>query len=283
MSSLWGSSASDHFSVRSRQENFPVATRLLPRAEREHLMAIYAFARLTDDIGDEAQGDRLALLDWLDDELDLAFGGEAIHPVFQRLTPMIEELGLTPEPFRALIEANRVDQRVTRYQTFDDLVGYCMLSAAPIGHLVLSVFHASSPERVALSDKICVALQVVEHLQDVGEDARAGRVYLPLEDLAHFGCEVDELSASSAGPGLRRVVAHEAERARVLLCEGAPLAATLPFRARIAVEGFVGGGRAVLDALAKASYDVLATSCTPSKRVLFRYIASSLAGTAGGS
>ena len=166
-------------------------------------MAIYGFARLTDDIGDEADGDRLALLDWLDDELDLAFRGEAIHPVFQRLTPMIESLQLSPEPFRALIEANRVDQRVTRYQTFDDLVGYCMLSAAPVGHLVLCVFHASTPARIELSDKICIALQVVEHLQDVGEDARAGRIYLPLDDLERFGCRSDELLAPSASPALR--------------------------------------------------------------------------------
>ncbi len=266
----------DHFVARSRHENFPVATRLLGTREREQLMAIYAFARLTDDIGDEAPGDRLALLDWLDDELDLAFRGEAIHPVFQRLTPLIEDLGLTPEPFRALIAANRQDQRVTRYETFEDLVNYCMLSAAPVGHLVLAVFHATTIERIALSDKICIALQIVEHLQDVGEDARAGRVYLPLEDLARCGCRLDELTAPSAGPGLRRVVAYEAERARALLNDGAPLAATLPWRPRVAVEGFVGGGRAVIDALGKASYDVLATTCTPTQRALVTHVLTSL-------
>ena len=253
-----------------------MASRLLPRQEREHLMAIYGFARLTDDIGDEADGDRLALLNWLDDELDLAFRGEAIHPVFQRLTPMIEGLGLSPAPFRALIEANRVDQSVTRYDTFDDLVGYCMLSAAPIGHLVLAVFGASTPERIELSDKICIALQVVEHLQDIGEDARAGRIYLPLEDLSRFDCRAEELLAPSTSPALRRVVAHEAGRARVLLVEGSPLASSLPWRPRIAIDGFVGGGLAVIDALDAASYDVLAVHCRPTKRALATHVLHAL-------
>jgi squalene synthase HpnC len=263
----------DNVSARARHENFPVATRLLPREERVNLMAIYAFARMTDDIGDEATGDRLALLDWLDDELNLAFRGEAIHPVFQRLTTTIASLDLTPGPFRALIEANRVDQRVTRYQTFDDLVEYCMLSAAPIGHLVLSVFHASTPERVALSDKICIALQVVEHLQDVGEDARAGRIYLPQEDLERLGCRDDDLLASSANGPLRDVVAFEAQRAKSLLIEGAPLAHTLTWRPRFAVEGFVAGGLAVVDALDAAHYDVLTTHCGPTKRSLVSHLA----------
>ena len=264
----------DNVAARARHENFPVATRLLPRDERANLMAIYAFARMTDDIGDEATGDRLALLDWLDDELDLAFRGEAIHPVFQRLTPTITSLGLAPEPFRALIEANRVDQRVTRYQTFDDLVGYCMLSAAPVGHLVLSVFHASTPERVALSDQICIALQIVEHLQDVGEDARAGRIYLPLADLDRIGCSEDDLLAARANAPLREVVAFESERARTLLNEGAPLATTLPWRPRFAVEGFVAGGLAVVDALKAAQFDVLGTHCRPTKRSLASHLTS---------
>jgi squalene synthase HpnC len=263
----------DNVAARARHENFPVASRLLPREERENLMAIYAFARLTDDIGDEASGDRLALLDFLEAELDLAFLGEAIHPVFQRLTRVIENLELSPKPFRQLIEANRVDQRVTRYQSFDDLVGYCMLSAAPVGHLVLSIFHASTPERIALSDKICIALQIVEHLQDVGEDARNGRIYLPLEDLARFGCHEEELLVTAANGPLRDVVAFEAERARTLFTDGAPLATTLAWRPRFAVEGFVAGGLAVLDSLKDANYDVLAVHCSPSKRSLATHMA----------
>ncbi|MGH3731840.1 MAG: squalene synthase HpnC [Acidimicrobiales bacterium] len=264
----------DNVTARARHENFPVASRLLPRTERDQLMAIYAFARLTDDIGDEATGDRLALLDWLDDELDLAFHGGAIHPVFQRLTPVIKGLDLSPEPFRQLIEANRIDQSVTRYQSFEDLVGYCMLSAAPVGRLVLAVFDASTPNRRERSDQICIALQVVEHLQDVGEDARAGRIYLPLDDLARFGCEEGDLLADAANGPLREVVAFESERARALLVEGAPLAATLAWRARFAVEGFVAGGLSVLDALQDADCDVLAIHCRPTKRALASHMAS---------
>lgn len=269
----------DHVAARARHENFPVASRLLPRDERANLMAIYAFARLTDDIGDEATGDRLALLDWLDDELSLAFSGNAIHPVFQRLTPVLESLELTPEPFRDLIEANRVDQRVSRYQSFDDLLGYCMLSAAPVGRLVLSVFHASTPARIALSDKICIALQIVEHLQDVGEDARAGRIYLPLDDLKKFGVREEDLLGASANGPLREVVAYEAERARELFSQGAPLASTLAWRPRVAVEGFVAGGFAVLDALADAHYDVLAVHCSPRTRSLVTHMARALLAT----
>lgn len=269
-------SANDNVAARARHENFPVATHLLPRNERANLMAIYAFARMTDDIGDEATGDRLALLDWLDEELDLAFRGEAIHHVFQRLTVTIASLDLTPDPFRALIEANRVDQRVTRYQSFDDLVGYCMLSAAPVGHLVLSVFGASTPERIALSDQICIALQIVEHLQDVGEDALAGRIYLPLDDLERFGCGEEDLLAPLANHPLREVVAFESERARALLSDGAPLAATLAWRPRVAVEGFVAGGLAVVDALNKADFDVLSTHCRPTKGSLATHLAKAL-------
>ena len=158
--------------ARAAEENFPVASHLLPRRVRSQLLAIYGFARLADDIGDEAEGDRLAQLDWLEAELQLAASGEATHPVAQRLTPWLREGDADLEPFRCLIEANRMDQRVRRYDTFDELVGYCMLSAAPVGRLVLQVFGASTPERIALSDRVCIGLQIVEHLQDVSEDVR---------------------------------------------------------------------------------------------------------------
>src|SRR5271170_2124334 len=205
-------SARDEMSAKASRENFPVALRLLPRGVRTNLMAIYGFARFTDDIGDEAEGDRLALLDWLEDELELAAEGNAVHPVLRRLSPVIKSLELDLGPFRALIEANRVDQRVTRYETFDDLVGYCMLSAAPVGQLVLAVFNELSADRIAYSDQICIGLQLVEHLQDIGEDARRGRIYMPLEDLTRFGCSEDELLAPSASIALKELVDMESQR-----------------------------------------------------------------------
>jgi len=258
--------AQDDIRSKAAHENFPVASRLLPREIRSQLMAIYAFARLTDDIGDEAEGDRLALLDWLDDELTLASEGHAIHPVFQRLTPVIADLNLSLQPFRSLIEANRVDQLVTCYSTFDDLVGYCMLSAAPIGHLVLAVFKVSTAQRIEWSDKVCIALQLIEHLQDVGEDARRGRIYLPLEEIEEFHCSREDLLRPSASDALRDLIAMESRRSRELLAAGSPLASSLPFYARLAVAGFVAGGVAAVESIERANYDVLSVRCRPSKR-----------------
>ena len=203
----------DTLADRARQENFPVASFLLPRDERTKLLAVYAFARLTDDVGDEADGDRLRQLDAIERELDAAAAGTARHPVFTQLEPILPELDCGLAPFRDLIEANRVDQRVHAYATFDDLRAYCMLSAAPVGRIVLSIFSSTSPERVARSDEVCIGLQLVEHLQDVGEDAHRGRVYLPLEDLARAGSDPAELTAPAATAGLRRVIASHASYA----------------------------------------------------------------------
>jgi squalene synthase HpnC len=244
--------------AQASSENFPVASRLLPREVRPHLLAVYGFARLVDDIGDEAPGDRVALLDWVERELDRIYAGEEPeHPVMRVLAATVHERALPDRPFRRLIEANRRDQVVTSYDTFDELLGYCDLSAAPVGELVLHVFGAATPDRIALSDRICAGLQVVEHLQDVAEDRSRGRVYLPRADLAAFACAETDLDASSASASLRALIAFEADRARALLAAGAPLARRLPTRPRIAVAAFVAGGRAALDALERVGYDAL--------------------------
>jgi squalene synthase HpnC len=239
-------------------ENFPVASYLLGRRHRAQLLTIYGFARLVDDLGDEASGDRLALLDLLERDLDRIYGGEQPdHPVMRALAPTVADCALPDHPFRRLIDANRRDQVVSRYRTFDELLAYCQLSAAPVGELVLHVFGAASPERIELSDRICAALQVVEHLQDVAEDFTRGRIYLPLEDMERFGCEEARLAAATAPQPLRELLAFETERARDLLDGGAPLVRTLPLRPRLAVAGFVAGGRSALDALERAGFDVL--------------------------
>ncbi len=241
-------------------ENFPVASYLLGRRYRAHLLAIYGFARLVDDLGDEAAGDRLALLDWLEGELERIYaGGDPEHPLMRSLAGSIAACTLPEEPFRRLIEANRRDQVVTRYESFEELLGYCRLSANPVGELVLHVFGAASPERVALSDRVCSALQVIEHLQDVAEDYGRGRIYLPRQDMAQFGCSERDLAAPSASEGLRALAAFEAQRSLALLAEGAPLARQLPPRPRLAVAGFLAGGRAAVGALARGGYDVLVT------------------------
>lgn len=251
--------------AQARDENFPVALRVLPRGLRRDLIALYGFARLVDDIGDEAPGDRLAALDAVQSELACAFEGRARHPILRALEPTLAAHRLPERPFLDLIEANRRDQRVSRVATWDELLAYCALSANPVGRLVLAVCDAATPERARLSDSICSALQVIEHCQDVAEDAARGRVYLPLEDLARFGCGEADLTRAPASPALRAVVAHEIARARALLVEGEPLLAELRGFARIAVAGFAAGGHAACDALERAAFDVTSHPSKPSK------------------
>jgi len=238
-------------------ENFTVASLLVGRKTRAHLTAIYGFARLVDQLGDEVDGDRLALLDEFERDLHRVFDGEPQHPLLQRLVPTVRQCSMTREPFVRLINANRRDQRQATYETFAELVDYCDLSANPVGELVLYVFGAATPERIALSDRVCTALQLAEHWQDVGEDFRRGRIYLPGDDRRRFGVEDGDLGAASAGTALRELLAFETERGRKLLDEGGPLVGTLRGRARIAVAGYVGGGRATFDAIERAGYDVL--------------------------
>jgi squalene synthase HpnC len=267
----------------AQSENFRVASRLLPRRVRSHLLAIYGFARLTDDIGDESIGDRLAQLDGLEADLQRARPGKALHPIVRRLGPTIDELDLSLEPFVNLIEANRIDQSVSRYETFEDLVGYCQLSAVPVGRLVLSVFGANSPDRLPDSDRVCIGLQIVEHLQDVAEDATRGRVYLPQRELRAAGVKDSELTGPTS-PALQRVVAVQAARARRLLDAGRPLAATLPAAQRVAVAGFAGGGLAALDALQDGGFDVASTRSRPGPVTVASRVLSVLARpTTGGA
>jgi len=263
--------------AKSAHENFPVALRLLPRATRRHLMAIYGFARLVDDIGDEAAGDRLAQLDAVDAEIDKIYRGEApVHPLLAELAGTVRAFGIPERPLRRLVQANRQDQAVRRYADLDALVGYCELSANPVGHLVLYVFESATPERMELSDRICTGLQLVEHWQDVAEDFARDRIYLPGEDLAAFGVSERDLAAPSAGAPLRKLMEFEVSRAGGMLSAGAPLVATLHGWARLAVAGFVAGGRAALAAIAAAEYDVLSCSPKPTRRRLARELSSVL-------
>ncbi|UED88749.1 squalene synthase HpnC [Streptomyces profundus] len=264
--------------AKAAHENFPVAPRFLPRAWRDDLMAVYGYARLVDDIGDgdlppggadatllgvdrEQSSDRLALLDALEADLGRVFaqqGATPRHPLLVRLLPTVRRAGLTPEPFRALIEANRLDQRVRRYETQRQLLDYCELSANPVGRLVLSITGTSTPERVRHSDAICTGLQLVEHLQDVAEDLAQGRVYLPATAMRRFRVSENDLLAPSANASVRTLVAYQTERARRLLDEGAPLVGSVHGRLRLLLAGFLGGGYAAARAITDAGYDVLA-------------------------
>jgi len=254
-------------------ENFPVALRVLPQRYRRHLTNLYFFARLTDDLGDEARTStddvatlRLALLDELAADVTRIYeGGAPSSPVMQAMAETVRECQVPAPPLRDLIQANRQDQLVTRYQSFADLEQYCELSANPVGQVVLYIFGAATPERLALSDRICTALQLAEHWQDVAEDLALGRIYLPAEDLARYAVTEADLAEPTASPKVTKLMRFEVDRAARLLDEGAPLVGTLRGAARVAVAGYLAGGRAALAAIRKQQYDVLSTQSKPAK------------------
>ncbi len=258
-------------------------------------MAVYGFARLVDDIGDgdlapggadarllgvpaDRAEDRLLMLEAFEDDLRRVFDGTSRHPLLRRLQPTVRRRSLTPDPFLGLIAANRQDQLVGRYETYDDLLGYCELSANPVGRLVLAVTGTSTPERIRRSDAICTALQIVEHLQDVAEDLGRDRVYLPAEDMKRFHVLETDLAAPTAGASVRALIAYEAGRARDLLDEGAPLVGSVHGRLRLLLAGFVAGGRAALRAIAAADHDVLPGPPKPGKVQLLREVGVTLRG-----
>jgi squalene synthase HpnC len=290
---------------RASTENFPVASRLLPTALRADIMALYGWARLVDELGDNYAGDRLAALDEVERQLRTALGtaseqtttGEhtaegatgghrpelsgplALHPLVATMADTVRRRDLPVRPLFDLVQANRQDQSVARYEVFSDLVGYCQLSANPVGRMVLAIFGVATPERVEWSDSICTALQLVEHWQDVAEDAIVGRTYIPQEDLRRFGVSSEELVPPPASyvdrrrrgaPGgsssaSRALLAFEAARARRLLDDGTPLVASLKGHLRYAVAGFVAGGHAALDALAAVDFDIYADTAKPAR------------------
>jgi squalene synthase HpnC len=247
---------------RARTENFPVASLLFPRRLRPHLRAVYGFARLVDILGDEVEGDRLAALDELQHELDACYGGEPSWPVIRVLQPTIREFDLPREPFLRLIEANRMDQRVSEYETWADLRSYCVHSADPVGRLVLGlVRRADDTGLVAASDDVCTGLQLVNFLQDVPRDLELGRIYLPAEDRDLFG--VTRLDGPSAE--LRSLLEFEAARARGLLASGRVLQDQIGGRVGRAVGLFARGGLAALEALDDAQWDVFTQRPRPSR------------------
>lgn len=250
---------------RMRSENFPVASRVLPRGVRRHLHALYGYFRLVDYAGDEAPGHRGALLDLLEVDLKRVYQGAARIPVLRTLAPTVRECAIPYDVLVKLIEANRQDQRVRRYETFDDLLDYCALSANPVGEAVLHVFGRAEPGLVALSDRICTALQVLEHCQDLGEDLRQDRIYLPVQDMRRFGCQEEDLATETAPTRLRGLVRFEVDRALRMLDSGAVLISKLPWMGRIAVAGYVAGGRATAAAFGAAGYDPLGVDVRPSK------------------
>jgi squalene synthase HpnC len=253
--------------ARAAGENFPVGSVLFPRALRPHIRALYCYARMVDELGDAFEGDRLAALDELESQVALTFDGEPGWPVLRNVQPTVREFGLPREPFLRLIEANRMDQRVSEYETWDDLKWYCVHSADPCGRLVLGVLRLlDDTELVAASDSVCTGLQLVNFLQDVPRDLELGRVYLPSEDRERYGSPALDRPSEE----LRALLRFEAARAAALLRAGDLLRARIGGRLGRAVGLFARGGLAALDALERADWDLFTQRPKPSRARLAR-------------
>jgi squalene synthase HpnC len=253
--------------ARAAGENFPVGSVLFPRPLRPHIRALYCYARLVDELGDAYEGDRLAALDELEQEVDAAFAGEATWPVLRNVQATIRKFELPREPFLRLIEANRMDQRVSEYQTWEDLRHYCVHSADPCGRLVLGVLRRlDDPELVEASDSVCTGLQLVNFLQDVPRDLELGRVYLPADERRTF----DDPPLDRPTEELRALLRFEAQRAAELLAAGEVLRERIGGRLGRAVALFSRGGLAALDALEAAGWDIFSGRPRPSRARLAR-------------
>ena len=256
--------------AKSHYENFTVVSWFLPKSIRASMYAVYAFCRHTDDLGDEAAGDRLALLGAWETDLWRCYGGEPEHLILLALQATIRLHDIPAEPFLKLIEANRMDQRISRYETYDDLLRYCDHSANSVGHMVLHVFGYADVKRHTLSDATCTALQLANFLQDIRHDFANGRIYLPREDLYRFGYTEQLMERDEYNAAFRDLVAFEVARARALFLQGAPLTDLVGPRLRLDLRLFTQGGMAVLDAIEARNYDVLSRRPVVSKAVKAR-------------
>lgn len=253
--------------ARAHDENFPVAFALLDRRRRDDLRTVYAVCRTIDDLGDTATGDRTAALDAFAADLAHCWDGTPDDPLLRALAAVVHRRGLAHELFARLVEANRMDQRRSRYGTYAEVLEYCRYSATPVGAMVLGVLGCDDPERRALSDHTCIGLQLVNFWQDIKRDlADNDRIYLPLEDMGRFGVTESDLSAPTADRRVRELVRLEVARARAELLAGAPLAGKVAWRARLDLRMFTAGGLALCDAIARQDYDTLARRPAPGRR-----------------
>lgn len=239
-------------------ENFSVASLFLPRPLLPHFHAVYAWCRWADDLGDETGGgsQALRLLRWWREQTLRCFDGRARHPVLVALRETVRQFHIPPQPFLDLLFAFEQDQLVKRYQTYEQLLGYCRCSANPVGRLVLYLFECHDAQRGALSDNICTALQLANFWQDVARDLDIGRVYLPEEDRRRFGYSDSELSARLYTRDFVELMRFEVDRARDLFYRGFPLVELMPEEFQADVELFIRGGLAILAKIERQRYNV---------------------------
>src|SRR5260370_30081129 len=245
--------------ARSHYENFSVASWFLPERLRKHFFNVYAYCRISDDLGDEV-GDPAASLQLLDEweaELNACYDGHPRHPVFIALAETVRKFEIPKHEFADLLTAFRQDQSVRRYETFDDVLGYCRYSANPVGHLVLYLCGYRDSERQLLSDYTCTALQLANFWQDVSADFAKGRIYLPLEDLRRFGVSEEMIREGENSSPFREMMRFEVERAREWFTQGLPLVAKVDRTLATDIELFSRGGQEILNAIERHNYAVL--------------------------
>jgi len=245
--------------ARSHYENFSVASWFLPARLRQHFFNLYAYCRISDDLGDEVGNPAasLLLLDQWQKELEVCYAGSPRHPVFVALAETVRKFEIPQHEFSDLLMAFRQDQTITRYETFDDLLGYCRNSANPVGHLVLYLCGYRDAERQKLSDYTCTALQLANFWQDVSVDYEKGRIYLPLESLRRFRVSEDDLAANRNTPAFCEMMCFEVARAREWFERGLPLVSQVEKELAIDLELFTRGGQEILNAIEKQGYAVL--------------------------
>lgn len=243
--------ASQHY------ENFTVGSLLLPRRVRRHFWSVYAYCRTVDDLGDEANGDRLDLLDAWEEELHACFEGRPRHAVTRALLETVETFTLPKEPFQRLIEANRIDQRRHSYRTFAELLEYCSYSANPVGRIVLRLVGCDQPAALEFSDAVCTGLQLANFWQDIVRDLEKGRIYIPREDMERFGFDPILLRTRTCDARFRSLMQFQVNRTLAFFDRGEALIPMIPPRFRIDVALFGMGGRAILDQIERRGYDVL--------------------------
>lgn len=239
-------------------ENFTVVSRLLPGKLRQPFCNVYAYCRWADDLADES-GDAqrsLALLNWWEAQLRASHQGQSWHPVMLALAETIARFKIPDEPFVDLLSAFRQDQRVTRYETLDQLLNYCRYSANPVGRLILYLGECHTPERARLADSVCTGLQLANFCQDVALDWDRGRVYLPQVDCRRFGYDESMFAARQCNPALQRLLKVYVDHADGFLRGGWPLVGLLPYDLQLSVAAFVYGGLAILAAIRRQNYDV---------------------------
>jgi squalene synthase HpnC len=240
-------------------ENFSVATWFLPKRLRQHFYNVYAYCRISDDLGDEVgdPGASLQLLDAWQQELEACYAGSPKHPVFVALSETVQAFEIPKHEFSDLLTAFRQDQTVTRYKSFDDLLGYCKNSANPVGHLVLYLCGYKDSERQLLSDFTCTALQLANFWQDVSVDYAKGRIYLPLEDLHRFAVSEDDIAHRRNTSAFVEMMKFEVERAREWFRQGLPLIQKVSRELAVDIELFSRGGQEILNAIEAQDFAVL--------------------------